>query len=84
MSKSSRLFACIIGQDTPYVLCLCTLVHVETYHGRVFVYRWLDKLGLAAQNDIKVVVRQVLYDGVDGLLDEKLNIMPVQPFMFVP
>ncbi|ELT94291.1 hypothetical protein CAPTEDRAFT_160540 [Capitella teleta] len=39
-------------------------------------FLWLDKLGLAASMDVKVVIRQVLYDGVDGLLDKHMNIMP--------
>ncbi|XP_014663398.1 PREDICTED: heparanase-like isoform X2 [Priapulus caudatus] len=39
-------------------------------------FMWLDKLGLAAQMGIDVVIRQTFYDGHYALIDKELNPTP--------
>lgn len=42
--------------------------------------RWMDKLGMAASMGVEAVIRQSLYEGVDALLDEQLDPLPVNFF----
>ena len=44
----------------------------------VFNFSWMDKLGVSAAMDVKVVMRQTLYGGNYALLDANMDPNPVK------
>lgn len=46
-------------------------------------HRWLDKLGMAAQNGVELVVRQTFYSSNYALVDYDMTPNPVRLYYFI-